>query len=43
MDPGLEGQSAIVTGGSLGIGAAIALALAKEGSSVAGWSKAAER
>jgi 3-oxoacyl-[acyl-carrier protein] reductase len=35
MDLGLEGQNAIVTGGSLGIGAAIALGLAKEGCSVA--------
>ncbi|MBI4802897.1 MAG: SDR family oxidoreductase [Elusimicrobia bacterium] len=32
---GLEGKSAIVTGGSMGIGAAIALALAREGSDVA--------
>ncbi|MHC4969532.1 MAG: SDR family NAD(P)-dependent oxidoreductase, partial [Planctomycetota bacterium] len=35
MDLGLEGKSAIVTGGSLGIGTAIALALAKEGCNVA--------
>jgi 3-oxoacyl-[acyl-carrier protein] reductase len=35
MDLGLEGKSAIVTGGSLGIGTAIALELAKEGCNVA--------
>ena len=35
MDLGLDGKSAIVTGGSLGIGAAIALGLAKEGCNVA--------
>ncbi len=35
MDLGLEGKSAIVTGGSLGIGTAVALALAKEGCNVA--------
>ena len=35
MDLGLEGKNAIVTGGSLGIGAAIALTLAKEGCHVA--------
>jgi len=35
MDLGLEGKSAIVTGGSLGIGTAIALALAREGCDVA--------
>ena len=35
MDLGLKGKSAIVTGGSLGIGAAIAVELAKEGCSVA--------
>jgi 3-oxoacyl-[acyl-carrier protein] reductase len=35
MDLGLEGQNAIVTGGSLGIGAAIALGLAREGCNVA--------
>ncbi|MHC4710473.1 MAG: SDR family NAD(P)-dependent oxidoreductase, partial [Planctomycetota bacterium] len=35
MDLGLEGNSAIVTGGSIGIGTAIALALAKEGCDVA--------
>ena len=35
MDLGLEGKSAIVTGGSIGIGTAIALALAKEGCDVA--------
>ena len=35
MDLGLEGKSAIVTGGSLGIGTAIALALAREGADVA--------
>ena len=31
MDLGLEGKNAIVTGGSLGIGSAIALTLAREG------------
>jgi len=35
MDLGLEGKNAIVTGGSLGIGAAIALTLAREGCNVA--------
>jgi 3-oxoacyl-[acyl-carrier protein] reductase len=35
MDLGLEGKSAIVTGGSKGIGTAIALALAREGCDVA--------
>jgi 3-oxoacyl-[acyl-carrier protein] reductase len=35
MDLGLEGKSAIVTGGSLGIGTAIALVLAREGCNVA--------
>ncbi len=35
MDLGLKNKSAIVTGGSLGIGAAIALALAREGCDVA--------
>ncbi len=35
MDLGLENKSAIVTGGSMGIGAAIALGLAKEGCNVA--------
>jgi 3-oxoacyl-[acyl-carrier protein] reductase len=35
MDLGLKGKSAIVTGGSLGIGSAIALALAREGCNVA--------
>jgi 3-oxoacyl-[acyl-carrier protein] reductase len=35
MDLGLEGKSAIVTGGSLGIGTAIAIALAREGCNVA--------
>jgi len=35
MDLGLKGKSAIVTGGSLGIGTAVALALAKEGCNVA--------
>jgi 3-oxoacyl-[acyl-carrier protein] reductase len=35
MDLGLEGKSAIVTGGSIGIGSAIALALAREGCDVA--------
>ena len=35
MDLGLEGKSAIVTGGSLGIGTAVALALAREGCDVA--------
>ena len=35
MELGLEGKSAIVTGGSLGIGTAVALGLAKEGCNVA--------
>ena len=35
MDLGLEGKSAIVTGGSLGIGTAVSLALAREGCNVA--------
>ena len=35
MDLGLEGKSAIVTGGSLGIGTSIALVLAREGCNVA--------
>jgi 3-oxoacyl-[acyl-carrier protein] reductase len=35
MDLGLEGKCAIVTGGSMGIGTAIALALAEEGCNVA--------
>ena len=35
MDLGLEGKSAIVTGGSIGIGTSIALSLAKEGCDVA--------
>ena len=35
MDLGLEGKNAIVTGGSLGIGSAIALTLAQEGCNVA--------
>lgn len=35
MDLGLKGKIAIVTGGSLGIGAAIAMGLAKEGCNVA--------
>jgi 3-oxoacyl-[acyl-carrier protein] reductase len=35
MDLGLEGRSAIVTGGSLGIGTSVALALAREGCDVA--------
>ncbi len=35
MDLGLEGQGAIVTGGSMGIGTAIALDLAREGCNVA--------
>ena len=30
MDLGLEGRNAIVTGGSLGIGTAVAIALARE-------------
>jgi len=35
MDLGLEGKNAIVTGGSMGIGTAIALTLAQEGCNVA--------
>ncbi len=35
MDLGLEGKNAIVTGGSLGIGTAVALVLAREGCNVA--------
>ncbi len=35
MDLGLEGKNAVVTGGSLGIGTAVALGLAKEGCNVA--------
>jgi 3-oxoacyl-[acyl-carrier protein] reductase len=35
MDLGLEGKSAIVTGGSMGIGTAVALTLAAEGCNVA--------
>ena len=35
MDLGLRGKAAIVTGGSVGIGSAIALALAREGVDVA--------
>ena len=35
MDLGLKGKSAIVTGGSMGIGTAVALTLAKEGCNVA--------
>ena len=35
MDLGLADKSAIVTGGSVGIGAAIALTLAREGCDVA--------
>ena len=35
MDLGLEGKTAIVTGGSLGIGTAVALGLAREGCDVA--------
>lgn len=35
MDLGLKGKSAIVTGGSLGIGASVALTLAREGCDVA--------
>jgi 3-oxoacyl-[acyl-carrier protein] reductase len=35
MDLGLEGKNAIVTGGSLGIGTAVALGLAREGCNVA--------
>jgi 3-oxoacyl-[acyl-carrier protein] reductase len=35
MDLGLEGKGAIVTGGSLGIGRAVALELAREGANVA--------
>jgi 3-oxoacyl-[acyl-carrier protein] reductase len=35
MDLGLEGKNAIVTGGSIGIGSAIAIGLAREGCNVA--------
>ena len=35
MDLGIEGKSAIVTGGSLGIGTSVALTLAREGCDVA--------
>ena len=35
MDLGLKGKGAIVTGGSLGIGAAIAIELGREGANVA--------
>jgi 3-oxoacyl-[acyl-carrier protein] reductase len=35
MNLGLEGKNAIVTGGSMGIGAAVSLALAREGCNVA--------
>jgi NAD(P)-dependent dehydrogenase (short-subunit alcohol dehydrogenase family) len=35
MDLGLEGKNAIITGGSLGIGASIALVLAEEGCNIA--------
>lgn len=35
MDLGLQGKAAIVTGGSLGIGSAVALGLAREGCNVA--------
>lgn len=35
MDLGLEGKRAVVTGGSMGIGTAVALALAREGCNVA--------
>ncbi len=35
MDLGLEGKNAIITGGSLGIGSAIALVLAEEGCNIA--------
>jgi len=35
VDLGLQGKGAIVTGGSLGIGTAIALELAREGANVA--------
>jgi 3-oxoacyl-[acyl-carrier protein] reductase len=35
MDLGLQGNSALVTGGSMGIGTAVALALAREGCDVA--------
>ena len=31
MDMGLKGKNAIVTGGAMGLGRAIAIALAKEG------------
>ncbi len=35
MDLGLKGKGAIVTGGSLGIGTAVAIGLAREGVDVA--------
>ncbi|MDP6036468.1 MAG: SDR family NAD(P)-dependent oxidoreductase, partial [Verrucomicrobiota bacterium] len=35
MDLGLKGKGAIVTGGSLGIGASCAIGLAREGANVA--------
>jgi 3-hydroxy acid dehydrogenase / malonic semialdehyde reductase len=41
--PGLEGRSAVVTGASSGIGAATALALAREGAHVVGGARRVER
>jgi 3-hydroxy acid dehydrogenase / malonic semialdehyde reductase len=41
--PALEGQSAVVTGASSGIGAATALALAREGARVVGGARRTER